>query len=74
MTPRLEIKICGLTRPDEAAAGAAAGADAIGLVFHPASPRHLDPARARAIVDALPPGGPGHLRWFATPRMLRRLR
>lgn len=58
MTPRLEIKICGLTRPDEAAAVAAAGADAIGLVFHPASPRHLDPARAREIVDALPRGFP----------------
>lgn len=58
MTPRLEVKICGLTRPAEAAAIAEAGADAIGLVFHPASPRHLDPARARAIVAALPPDVP----------------
>lgn len=31
-------------------------------------------AVCRIDVDALPPGGPGHLRWFATPRMLRRLR
>ena len=58
MTPRLEIKICGLTRPAESAAVAAAGADVIGLVFHAASPRHIDPARAREIVDALPTGFP----------------
>jgi len=58
MTPRLEVKICGLTRPAEAAAIAEAGADAIGLVFHPDSPRHLTPARARAIVAALPPDVP----------------
>jgi len=51
----LEIKICGLTDPAEAVACAEAGADAIGLVFHPSSPRHLDCARARAISRALPP-------------------
>ncbi len=51
----IEIKICGLTDPAEAAACAEAGADAIGLVFHPPSPRHLDCARAQAIVRALPP-------------------
>jgi phosphoribosylanthranilate isomerase len=51
----VEIKICGLTDPAEARACAEAGADAIGLVFHPSSPRNLDPVRARAISDSLPP-------------------
>lgn len=54
MTASIEIKICGLTRPDEAAACVAAGADAIGIVFHAASPRCLDTGRAREIVRALP--------------------
>lgn len=50
----VEIKICGLTDPDEALACVAAGADAIGLVFYPPSPRHLDLSRARAITAVLP--------------------
>ncbi len=49
------VKICGITRPEDAQAAAAAGADAIGLVFYRPSPRHVDIARARAIVAALPP-------------------
>jgi phosphoribosylanthranilate isomerase len=51
---RPEIKICGLTRVDEAVACAEAGADAIGLVFYPPSPRHLTPRQAREISLALP--------------------
>ena len=51
---RPEIKICGLTRADEAVACAEAGADAIGLVFYPPSPRHLTPQQAREISMALP--------------------
>jgi phosphoribosylanthranilate isomerase len=51
----IEVKICGLTDPDEARACAEAGADAIGLVFHPPSPRNLEIERARAISDRLPP-------------------
>jgi phosphoribosylanthranilate isomerase len=49
------IKVCGLTDRDEALATAAAGAAWIGLNFHPASPRRIEPAAAAAIVAALPP-------------------
>lgn len=49
------IKICGITRVEEAWAAARAGADAIGLVFHPQSPRALDVDQAAAIADELPP-------------------
>jgi phosphoribosylanthranilate isomerase len=53
--PRTRVKICGLTRPDDAQAAAAAGADAIGLVFYAKSPRAVDIAQARAVLAALPP-------------------
>lgn len=49
------IKICGVTRPDDARAAAAAGADAVGLVFYPGSDRALDLEAAAAVVAALPP-------------------
>ena len=52
---RTRIKICGITRSGDAADAARAGADAIGLVFYPPSPRFLSTERAREIRDALPP-------------------
>src|SRR5437763_13873449 len=52
---RTRIKICGITRTQDARAAAEAGADAIGLVFYPPSPRYLSNERAVEIRDALPP-------------------
>jgi phosphoribosylanthranilate isomerase len=49
------IKMCGLTRPDDARCAVEAGASAIGLVFWPRSPRAVTIAQARTIVDVLPP-------------------
>lgn len=52
---RTRIKICGITRPEDAAAAVRCGADAIGLVFYARSPRAVTVEQARAIVAALPP-------------------
>jgi phosphoribosylanthranilate isomerase len=49
------VKICGITRAEDAQAAVAAGANALGFVFWPKSPRYIDPTRARAIVATLPP-------------------
>ena len=49
------VKICGITRLEDAEAAVAAGAAAIGFVFWPKSPRFVDPHRARQIAAALPP-------------------
>ena len=52
---RTRIKICGITRVEDALAAARAGADAIGLNFWSGTPRRVAPDRARAITAALPP-------------------
>ena len=49
------VKICGITRREDAEAAVAAGANALGFIFWPGSPRAVDPYRARAIAEALPP-------------------
>jgi phosphoribosylanthranilate isomerase len=53
MKPR--IKICGLTRIEDLQAAIDAGADAIGLVFYPPSPRYVDLQTAATLASAVPP-------------------
>ncbi|MGH8622462.1 MAG: phosphoribosylanthranilate isomerase [Burkholderiales bacterium] len=49
------VKICGITRVEDAVAAARAGASYIGLVLYAPSPRYLTRAQAREIIGALPP-------------------
>lgn len=49
------IKICGITRPEDAQAAVVGGADAIGMVFYRESPRAVSAERAREIVAVVPP-------------------
>lgn len=51
---RTRIKICGITRPEDAVAVVAAGADAIGLVFYEPSPRCVSLNQAQKIVTSVP--------------------
>jgi phosphoribosylanthranilate isomerase len=51
---RTRVKICGFTRVEDAVYAAYAGVDAIGLVFYPPSPRHVEIEQAIRIVTALP--------------------
>ena len=52
---RTRVKICGITRVEDAISVVNAGADAIGLVFYAPSPRALTIAQAQQIVAAIPP-------------------
>lgn len=51
---RTRIKICGLKEPAHARLAAGEGADAIGLVFHPQSPRYVELDRAAEVAAAVP--------------------
>jgi phosphoribosylanthranilate isomerase len=51
----IRVKICGLTRAEDAALAVALGADAVGFVFWPASPRAVSIPAVRRIVARLPP-------------------
>ena len=52
--PRTRIKICGLTRAEDIHAAVDAGADALGFVFYPPSPRYVSPARAGSLMSMVP--------------------
>lgn len=49
------VKICGITRLEDAQLAIAAGADALGFVFYEPSPRYVSPTTAAAIIRELPP-------------------
>ena len=53
MSAPVRVKICGITRPEDALAAAEAGADAIGINFYTHSPRCITPETAGGIVDVV---------------------
>lgn len=53
-TLRTRIKFCGFTHAADLDAAVSMGVDAVGFVFHPRSPRHVDPAQATALRRRLP--------------------
>jgi phosphoribosylanthranilate isomerase len=55
MALSVRIKICGVTNEADALQAARAGADALGLNFHPGSPRYVEPSRAALLLRDLPP-------------------
>jgi phosphoribosylanthranilate isomerase len=49
------VKICGITRAEDAHAAVELGVHALGFIFHPSSPRYLTPEVAASIIKTLPP-------------------
>lgn len=49
------IKVCGITRLEDALTASRLGVDAVGFVFYPKSPRYISPEKAAAIIRQLPP-------------------
>src|SRR5260221_7256906 len=51
----LRVKICGVTTPADIVACVAAGADAVGINFHPGSKRYVDPKASQLLLRSIPP-------------------